>query len=205
MTFHLQTLFWWLDIAGLSVFAASGALAAAHKRLDLVGASFFALVTATGGGTLRDVLIGAPIFWMRDATPVILCIIVALAAWMIPLRWWPEKSLEWFDAAGLASYAVYGAAKALQYGISPISAIAAGVSTACIGGVIRDIIAGTPSVILRHELYVTAALAAAAVFVAMTAVGIAQPWPTMLAVAIGFVLRGAAIRWHISLPAHRGQ
>lgn len=200
----IETLLSWLDIAGLSVFAASGALAAARKRLDFVGACFFALITATGGGTLRDVLIGAPIFWMHDATPVILCVIIAIAAWAIPLRWWPERALDWLDAAGLAAYSVYGAGKALQFGIAPVSAVAAGVITACIGGVIRDITAGVPSVMMRHELYVTAALAAAIVFVAASGIGLAQPWPALLGGLTGFALRGAAIRWQITLPPHRG-
>lgn len=204
MTPQIQTLLPWLDLAGLTVFAASGALAAARKRLDFVGACFFALITATGGGTLRDVLIGAPIFWMRDATPVLLCVGVAIAAWAIPLRWWPERALEWFDAAGLAAYAVYGAGKALQYGIAPVSAVAAGVITACIGGVIRDITAGVPSILMRHELYVTAALFAAAAFVALTAWGLASPLPAMIGTALGFGVRGVAIRWNITLPPHRG-
>jgi uncharacterized membrane protein YeiH len=194
----------WLDIAGLSVFAASGALAAARKRLDFIGACFFALITATGGGTLRDLLIGAPIFWMHDPAPVILCIIVALAAWMVPLRWWPERALDWFDAAGLAAYAVYGAAKALHYGIAPIPAVAAGVITACIGGVIRDITAGVPSVLMRHEIYVTAALVAAAMFVALASLGFGAAWPMVLGFAAGFALRGAAILWRLALPPHRG-
>jgi len=201
----IEALMPWLDIAGLSVFAASGALAAARARLDFVGACFFALITATGGGTLRDVLIGAPIFWMHDAVPVILCVAVAAAAWTIPLRWWPERALDWFDAAGLAAYAVYGAAKALQYGISPVPAAAAGVITACIGGVIRDITAGVPSILMRHELYVTAALFAAAVFVGSTILGLAAPWPAALGFGLGFAMRGAAIRWRITLPPHRGE
>ena len=204
VTPQFETLLPWLDLAGLTVFAASGALAAARKRLDFVGACFFALITATGGGTLRDVLIGAPIFWMRDATPVLLCVGVAIAAWAIPLRWWPERALEWFDAAGLAAYAVYGAGKALQYGIAPVSAVAAGVITACIGGVIRDITAGVPSILMRHELYVTAALFAAAAFVALTASGLASPLPALIGTALGFGVRGAAIRWNITLPPHRG-
>jgi uncharacterized membrane protein YeiH len=200
----IESLLPWLDIIGLSVFAASGSLVAARKQLDIVGMCFFALITATGGGTLRDLLIGAPVFWMRDATPVVLCLVVAAAAWAVPLRWWPERALEWFDAAGLAAYAVYGAAKALQYGVSPVSAATAGVITACVGGVIRDITAGVPSILLRHELYVTAALAAAGLFVALTAVGMAAPWPAAIAALAGFALRAAAIRWGISLRPHRG-
>ena len=204
MTPPVASLLPWLDVAGIAVFAASGALAAARKRLDFVGACFFALITATGGGTLRDVLIGAPVFWMRDATPVLLCVTIAVAAWLIPLRWWPEHALEWFDAAGLAAYAVYGAAKALDYGIAPVPAAAAGIITACIGGVIRDVTAGVPSVLMRHELYVTAALVSAATFVGSTIAGASTPWPAILGFASGFALRGAAIRWRLALPPHRG-
>ena len=193
-----------LNAAGICVFAASGALMAARKRLDFIGAWFFALVTATGGGTLRDVLIGAPVFWMHDAVPVVLCTVVAIAAWAVPLRWWPGRALEWMDAAGLAAYAVYGAGKAMQYGVAPVPAVAAGVITACIGGVIRDVTAGVPSILMRHELYVTAALVAAGLFVGLTLAPLAQPLPAFLGFAAGFALRGAAIRWNLALPPHRG-
>jgi uncharacterized membrane protein YeiH len=157
-----------------------------------------------GRGTLRDLLIGAPVFWMHDAVPVLLCVGVAIAAWAIPLRWWPERALDRFDAAGLAAYAVYGAGKALAFGIGPVPAVAAGVVTACLGGVIRDVTAGVPSVLLRHELYVTAALVAAATFVGASAVGITAPWPAGLGFGAGFALRGASIRWRLSLSPHRG-
>jgi uncharacterized membrane protein YeiH len=204
MPLHFNTFLPWLDLVGLAVFAATGALLAARKRLDFIGACFFALITAAGGGTLRDLLIGAPVFWMQTPAPIILCVIVAIAAWAIPLRWWPERALEWMDAAGLAAYAVYGASKALAFGVSPVPAAAAGVITACIGGVIRDITAGVPSILVRHELYVTAALFASAAFVVLARMELAAPWPALLAFGLGFALRGAAIRWKLTLPAHRG-
>lgn len=204
MPLQFDTFYPWLDLAGLSVFAATGALLAARRRLDLIAACYFALVTAVGGGTLRDLLIGAPIFWMQTPAPAVLCIAVAIASWAIPLRWWPERALEWMDAAGLAAYAVYGASKALHFGISPVPAAAAGVITACIGGVIRDITAGVPSILMRQELYVTCALLAAALFVVLTRVELAAPWPALLAFGLGFLLRGAAIRWKLTLPVHRG-
>ena len=193
-----------LDMAGLAVFAASGALTAARKWLDVVAAGFFALVTATGGGTMRDLLIGAPVFWMHDAVPILLCLIVGLAGWLIPLRRWPHRALEWLDAAGLAAYAVYGAGKALHYGVPPLPAAAMGVVTACMGGVIRDVVAGVPSILLRHELYVTPALLAAALYVGLTVAGMASPWPMLIAVPAGFLLRVAAIRWGLAMPPHRG-
>lgn len=205
MILDFQTMWPWLDIAGLSVFAASGALAAARKRLDFVGACFFALITAAGGGTLRDMLIGAPVFWMQGAAPVLLCIVVALATWTVPLRWWPERALDWLDAVGLAAYSVYGAAKALEYGVAPVPAVAAGVITGCFGGVIRDITAGVPSALLRQELYVTAALAAAFLYIVLAVAGLSSPLAAALALAGGFVLRGAAIVWNLKLPPHRGE
>lgn len=194
----------WLNIAGLSVFAVSGALAAARQRLDIVAACFFAVIAATGGGTMRDILIGAPVFWMRDSAPLIICLVVAVAVWLVPLRWWPIRALDWFDAAGLSAFSVYGASKALNFGISPLPAAAMGIVTACMGGVIRDVVAGVPSIMLRNELYVTAAVVAAALFVGLVAVGVPAPWASLAGAAAGFVLRGAAIRWGLALPRHDG-
>ena len=204
MNLPIESLFVWLNLAGISVFAASGALAAARQRLDFVGASFFALITATGGGTLRDLLIDAPVFWMVDPRPVILCCIVAVFVWAIPLRWWPERALEWLDAAGLAAFSVYGAGKALEAGFPPVPAVAAGVITACVGGIIRDITAGVPSVLMRKEIYVTASLIAAFLFVFLTSMEMPSPWPSAAGFLAGFALRGAAIHWQLTLPSHRG-
>jgi uncharacterized membrane protein YeiH len=193
-----------LNIAGLSVFAVSGALTAARQRLDVIAACFFAIVAAAGGGTMRDLLIGAPVFWMREPTTLAICLLVAVAVWLVPLRWWPTRALDWFDAAGLAAYAVYGAGKALGYGIAPLPAAAMGIVTACMGGVIRDVVAGVPSIMLRNELYVTAALLAAALFVGLTLAGVTAPVASLAGAVAGFALRGAAIRWGLALPRHPG-
>jgi uncharacterized membrane protein YeiH len=200
----IEPALWWLNIAGLSVFAVSGALVAARKRLDIIAACFFAIVAATGGGTMRDVLIGAPVFWMKDPTALIICLAVAVAVWLVPLRLWPVRALDWFDAAGLSAYAVYGAGKALGFGISPLPAAAMGIVTACMGGVIRDLVAGTPSIMLRNELYVTAALLAAGLFVGLDAAGLPAPWASLIGVVAGFLFRGAAIHWQLALPRHPG-
>ncbi|MES2753709.1 MAG: trimeric intracellular cation channel family protein [Pseudomonadota bacterium] len=193
----------WLDMAGLAVFAASGALAAARARQTIVTACFFALVTGVGGGTLRDLLIGAPVFWMHAAQPVAICLGVAGVIWLSPRRWWPERSLDWFDAIGLAAYAVYGAGKAISFGIPPLPAAMMGVVTACMGGIIRDVVAGVPSIILRPELYVTAAALAAGLFVGLTLAGLPAPWPAILGASAGFTLRALAIARGLSLPAYR--
>ena len=193
----------WLDYAGLAVFAASGALAAAKRGQTLITLAFFALVTGVGGGTVRDLLIGAPVFWVRDPVVASLCLGVAGLIWVTPPRWWSGRALDWFDAAGLAAYAVYGAAKAIGYGVPPVPAALMGVVTACVGGVIRDVLAGEPSILMRPELYVTAAALAAGGHVALVALGVDRTIAGLLAAAAGFALRAAALRWRLALPAYR--
>jgi uncharacterized membrane protein YeiH len=193
----------WLDLAGLSVFAASGALAAARRGQTIVTLCFFALVTGVGGGTVRDLLIGAPVFWVHDARAASACLIVALAAWITPASWWRGAALDWFDAVGLAAYAVFGAGKALGYGIPPVPAALMGVITACVGGIIRDVLAGEPSILMRPELYVTAAALAAAGHVALVLLGVPTTPAAVLAASAGFGLRAAALRWRLALPAYR--
>ena len=192
-----------LDLIGIAVFAATGALAAARKGQTLVTFAFFALATGAGGGTVRDLLIGAPVFWVHDSRPLIACLAIALAIWLTPARWWGGKTLDWLDAVGLAAYAVFGAAKAIAYGVPPLAAVVMGIFTACLGGIIRDVLAGEPSIILRPELYVTAAALAAALFVGLTLLGLSLPVAAGIAAACGFALRALAISKGLTLPLYR--
>src|SRR6185436_14765396 len=115
----LGTALFWLDYAAVAVFGATGALAAARRKHDIVTFGFFAAITGVGGGTLRDLLIGAPVFWVADPGYSIVCIVVAVLAWITRGRGLPLQALLWLDAAGLSVYAVVGAAKALSLGVSP--------------------------------------------------------------------------------------
>ena len=192
-----------LDYFGIAVFAISGALLAAEKRTDFVTFVFFAVVTGVGGGTLRDLLIGAPVFWTHTNGTLAICIAAAALVWTASHRWFAGKALLWFDAAGMAAYATYGAAKALGYGVAPIPAFLMGVLTACAGGIIRDVLAGEPSVLMRRQLYVTAAALAAGLFVALVLVGMPRVGAAAVAVIASFMLRGFAISRGLSLPAYR--
>ena len=192
-----------LDLAGTAVFALTGALLAARLKQTFVTMSFFALVTGVGGGSVRDLLIGAPVFWVRDPWVAPVCLGTALLAWFTPRKWWEGDLLDWADAAGLAAYAVLGTAKALAYGVAPVPAMLMGVITGCIGGVIRDVLAGRPSIIMRPEIYVTAAALTAALCAGGAALALPRElvWP--VAALAGFALRGAAIGWGLRLPAYR--
>ena len=191
-----------LDYVGIGVFAVSGALLAAEKRQTLVTFIFFAVVTGVGGGTVRDLLIGAPVFWIGTNITLLICIGAALGVWFLSRRALAERALLWFDAIGLAAYATYGAAKALSHGVAPVPAFAMGVMTACVGGIIRDVLAGEPSILMRPELYVTAAALASGLFVALSLAGAPPVLAAGIAGVAGFALRGAAIARGIKLPAY---
>lgn len=190
-----------LDYAGVAMFAASGALMAAQKRQDVLTFVFFAAITGVGGGTLRDLLIDAPVFWVKDAGYVIVCAAVAILVYLTRGRGVHEQALLWLDAVGLCVYACVGAAKAFAMGVDPVICVVMGVLTACFGGIIRDVLAGEPSILLRRELYISAALVSASVFIVLRTLNFDWAWATGIAVALGFVVRAGAIAWKWRLPA----
>ncbi|OHV77450.1 trimeric intracellular cation channel family protein [Rhizobium sp. LCM 4573] len=194
-----------LDYAGIAVFAATGALAASRKQLDLIGFLFFAAVTGLGGGTLRDLVLGlSPVFWVADPTHIIVCVLIGLflffTAHRVESRY---RLLIWLDAVGLAAYSVLGAAKGLAATGSPTIAIIMGALTATFGGIMRDLIAHEPSVLLRPEIYITAALAGACGFTAGQALGMPAYASSACGVVIAFALRGGAIHYGWTLPRYK--
>lgn len=198
MQINLLTL---LDYAGVAMFAATGALMAAEKRQDLLTFIFFAAITGVGGGTLRDVMIDAPLFWAQDPSYSIVCAAVAVLIWVTRGRGLPMRTLLWLDAVGLSVYAVVGAAKALELGISPVVCVVMGVITATFGGIIRDVLANEPSILLKRELYISAAIVSATVFVTLSVLGVHETWAIAIAIALGFGVRAGAIIKGWSLPA----
>ncbi|MCC5810806.1 MAG: trimeric intracellular cation channel family protein [Ectothiorhodospiraceae bacterium] len=193
---------YWLDLFGTAVFAVSGALAAGRKNLDLFGVLVLAVVTAIGGGTLRDLTLGAtPVFWVTD--PVYLWLASAAGLVTIYLArhdFLQRRFLPIADALGLATFCVIGAERALSLGVNPSIAVLMGVMTGVFGGMIRDVLCGEVPLVLRRELYATAALLGATVTVVLALVlpGIAlATWAGLLS---ALALRLAAIRWNLSLP-----
>jgi uncharacterized membrane protein YeiH len=191
-----------LDLAGIAVFALSGALLAARLGQTFVTMAFFALITGVGGGSVRDLLIDAPVFWVTDRWVAPLCLAVALLVWFTPTRWWEGRLLEWADAAGLAMFATIGTAKALAFGLPPVPAMLMGVITGCVGGIIRDVLAGQPSILMRPELYVTAAALSSGLCAAGLLAGLERLPVLLVASLAGFALRGAAIHWGLAIPSY---
>jgi len=195
-----------LDVIGIAIFALSGAAVAAKERQTFVTMAFFALVTGVGGGTVRDLLIDAPVFWISDPKVAGICLGCAALAWFTPVRLWQGKAFDIGDGAGLAAYAVLGSAKAVAYGVPPIPAVLMGIITGCVGGIIRDVVAGRPSIIMQPELYVTAAALSAGMTVLGMALaaslGLANGVVWGAAFVAGFALRTAAIQFGWGLPSY---
>lgn len=178
----------------------TGALVAARAGQDLMTYVFFAAATGVGGGTVRDLLIGAPVFWVMHAGYLSVCLAAALGVWAVRRRGVPDSAVAWIDAVGLAAYSVFGAAKALNAGVHPVAAATMGVLTACFGGVIRDVLAGRPNILLSREIYVTASAAGAAAFVGLVGLGVGF-WPAaVLGAGLGFAIRAGAIARGWRLP-----
>lgn len=196
-----------LDWLGIVVFATTGALVASRKEMDIVGFVLLGTITGIGGGTIRDTLLGEfPIFWVTDPSYLVVCIVVASATFFfahIPQSRY--RALLWFDAIGLAVFAVIGAERALLAGAGAVVAIAMGVITATFGGIIRDILGGESPMVLRHEIYVTAALAGAALFVGLSAYGLTRELGLASGLLTAALIRFAALRWNWSLPRYRSR
>jgi len=201
----LDAWLYWIDHAAIAVFAVSGALVASRKQMDAVGFILIAVVTGFGGGTVRDLLLGrTPVFWLRApdlvGIAVLAAVLVFFTAHLFNNRF---KALLWADAVGLSIYAVLGAEIALIAGANPWAAVILGVVTATFGGIVRDVICNEIPLILRREIYATAAAAGAAVFVVLRMEGVWRE-PAFLAGALTcFVIRAAAIQRGWSLPGYR--
>ncbi len=192
-----------LDLFGVAVFAITGSLAAGEKRMDLFGVVVLALATALGGGTLRDVILGAhPVFWISDPSYILVGTVTAILIFILArfLRP-PAKALKFADALGLAVFTVIGTEKAISLGVPPSVSAIMGVMTGVAGGIIRDMLSGEIPLVLKAEIYATASLCGAVVFVLLGKYFSSMPYPAPVSIAVVLALRLAAIHWNLSLPA----
>jgi len=197
------------EALGVAVFALSGALVAARRGMDPFGFALLATATGVGGGTIRDLLIGVrPVSWVASPGDVLVCLAVAGLLFALgPARvarledGVRGRALLWADALGMSLFAVSGAQAALAAGVPPVSAAALGAVTATFGGIIRDLLAGTVPLVLRREIYVTAAALGAGVVAAGHAWGVPTPVAAACGFAAAFALRALALLRGWSLPA----
>lgn len=191
-----------LDHIGVGIFAISGALVAAERRMDIFGAVVLATITAVGGGTLRDLVMGnTPVFWVEEPSYVIVATGAALLTFVFT-HWRPvnRTALATVDAFGLGLFSVLGANLADELGFSAIIAVVMGVLTGVFGGIARDVLANEVPLILREEIYATAALVGASLLIVLKGFGLGIEAALLIAGSATVIIRLVALRFHLTLP-----
>ncbi|KAB2840583.1 MAG: trimeric intracellular cation channel family protein [Melioribacteraceae bacterium] len=192
---------YFFDLLGGAVFAISGALMAGRKQMDLFGVLVLAGVTAMGGGTVRDLLLDKEVFWLHDINYIIVILAAALGTVLLKRTFKiTNKVLLIADAFGLAFFSVLGTAKALSFEFSPLIAIIMGVVTGVVGGAMRDILCGEVPLILRKDIYATAAVLGGSVYSGLIFINFASNISLIIALLSAAALRLAAIKWNFGLP-----
>jgi uncharacterized membrane protein YeiH len=191
-----------LDLFGTAVFAISGALAAGRKRMDIFGVVVLGCVTALGGGTLRDVVLGNhPVFWVSDPWYLGVAVIAAIGTFILARRWrLPGQLLLYADALGLAVFTVIGFGTGFEVTRSYIIGIVTGVMTGVVGGMVRDVLSGEIPLILRREIYASAALCGAGLFALLHYLRLPPLSIVCTAALTTLAIRVAALHWKLSLP-----
>lgn len=197
-----------LDYASVLVFALTGALAASRAQLDIVGFAFLASLTAVGGGTVRDLLLDRdPIFWIADPGFVLVAAgaagLVFFTAHLVESRltW-----LLWLDTFALAVAVAAGTGVAMSLDQSPVIVVIMGISTGCLGGLMRDVVANEVPVVLRQgELYATAALAGAVAALGLQALGASNGLALLGCAVLTWALRAGSLRFGWSLPVYKSR
>jgi uncharacterized membrane protein YeiH len=195
---------YYFNLFGVLMFAISGALAASGKNMykDLFGLSFTGFATAIGGGTLRDIILGAhPIAWVADNNYLI-AITIGIVLTVIFKRQLVKipKLLLIFDTIGIAIYTIIGMEKALELHVAPLAAVLMGLFTAVMGGVIRDTLINEIPQIFRKEIYATACIAGALVYLVLKYSSLPMIWSAVISIITIIAVRLAAIKFKWSLP-----
>ena len=206
---HLSAFARVLDLGGTFVFAISGAVAAVNRRLDLFGVLVLSFVAGNFGGITRDVLIGAiPPAALSDEWYLVVSLVAGLITYFSYAGVDRLRSpMLWFDAVGLAFFAVVGAEKALNFGLNPVMSALLGMLTGVGGGMMRDVLVMEVPQVLRSDLYAVAALAGASIVVGGHLAGLSYRASALVGGVLCFGLRFMAIRhaWHLPTAALSAQ
>lgn len=201
----MTNLLYAFELLGTFFFAISGALAIRDHHDDLFGATFMGFVTAIGGGTLRDIMLGSyPLVWIGDINFVYAIFAgVTVAYLFFRLLSKLRRTFLIFDALGISFFTVLGVEKALGLGVKPEIAAIMGMFSAVMGGVIRDTLTNETPVLFRKEIYATACLAGAVLYLILYRFGVGRNIDMFAAIALIIVLRLLAVKYNLTLPNFR--
>jgi uncharacterized membrane protein YeiH len=187
---------------GAAVFAVTGVLAAARQNMDVMSFVIVGVATAVGGGTLRDLMLDQPLFWLRDVTYLYVAALAAVATFFFERRFRATlRAFLYLDAIATALYTVLAIEKTLRLGYTSTIAVIMGVITGIGGGMIRDLLTGQPTLIMRRELFMTPILLGGALYAVLHAAAwLDASVAAWLAILLITALRFGAIRWDWSFP-----
>lgn len=196
-----------LDYGSVLIFALTGALAASRAQLDAIGFAFIACLTALGGGTLRDILLDRPVFWIENPHVLAICLLAAFMVFLTaPLMESRYKWLLWLDSFALAIAVPAGVAIATSLNHSAPIVIIMGMTTATMGGLMRDVVCNeVPLVLKQGELYVSAAFGGASAAVIAMQLGMPLPASLIVCGALTWIMRSGSIQFGWRLPVYRSR
>jgi len=197
-----MNIIYYSDLLGTMVFAISGAMAANRRGIDIFGATFMGFVTAIGGGSLRDTFLNIRPVWVEDGNYLIAIfvgVLISIVGNRQLYNW--AKTLTLFDAIGIGFFTVVGTQKSLDYGSSSIAAIMLGMFSAAMGGVIRDTLMNETPLILRKEIYASACLSGALLFVVLHHLEAPNGISAFCSALLVFLIRIISVKYRLSLPS----
>jgi uncharacterized membrane protein YeiH len=197
---HIQYL---LELTGTCFFAMSGALVATRKsEQDWFGVTFIGFITAIGGGSLRDILLGSyPLVWVQNVN-FLYAIFIGIVLTRLFYNTVKKRVTELFifDTLGIAMFTILGTEKALYLDVNPVIAAIMGMLSAVMGGVIRDVLTNEIPVLFRKEVYASACLAGATLYLVLDSTGVGRNYCYLLSIALISVIRYLAVKYNLSLP-----
>ena len=189
------------DLLGVFVFALSGALAAARKKMDIFGYMVLAVLPAVGGGTVRDLILNTSVFWVEQSAYILVAVGAGVITFLVSVRVGQRYTvLEWADAIGLSLFCVLGASTALSLTGDPVLAVTLGVVTAVVGGILRDVVCNEVPLILKREIYATAAMIGALAYCLGVGLSISEELSLLIGGVSAFSVRSMALIFGWSLP-----
>lgn len=193
---------YFLELIGTYFFAISGVLASEDEDKNWFGAAFTGFITAIGGGSLRDIILGSyPLVWVGDIN-FLYAIIAGVFSVFIFYQFFLKlkRTMLFFDMFGIALFTILGVEKSLSLGVRPEIAAIMGMFSAVMGGVIRDTLTNATPIIFRKEIYATACLIGAIVYLILGNFEASRNANLLISSGLIILIRVLALRFEITLP-----
>ena len=202
---NLDNLSYSIEIIGTVAFAVTAVLGVISRDVTIFEAVVFGIITAVGGGTVRDVLLDVPVFWFHDLNYIWVALCAGAIAYVARSQFTRKQIYDlmlYLDGLGAALFAILGTGKVWDLNLGlPITPVIMGLITAIGGGLIRDVLAGQKTLLMKKELYSIPVLLGSILFVfILTYLPEYRLVGSICCFLLSFTFRSAAIRWNWTAP-----